>query len=218
MLRIALPLSGSLSKKIRELFILAGLKINQNHERDYRISIDDARISKVQVLRPQEIPRYVQDGLYDFGFTGKDQVIENDADVAILAEMNISRNGSRKVRIVLATNSENPVNSAEKIPMCSKIATEYHNMVRKYFGRLGRSDICIIHSQGATEAKIPDIAEYVVEVVDSGETLMINDLKIIGTIMESATVMIGNKESWNKPSKRKIMEEIRKQLLSAISK
>lgn len=218
MLRIALPLSGSLSKKVKELFSLAGLKIDQNHERDYRVSINDARISKVQVLRPQEIPRYVQDGLYDFGFTGKDQVIENDADVAILAEMNISRNGSRKVRIVLATNFDNPVNSTENIPMCSRIATEYPNMVRKYFDRLGRNDIRIIHSQGATEAKIPDIAEYVVEVVDSGETLMINDLKIIGTIMESATVMIGNKKSWNNPSKRKIMEEIRRQLLSAIPK
>jgi ATP phosphoribosyltransferase len=205
MITIALP-KGSLEEQTLQLFKEADLGVRRT-DRDYSPSIDDERIAKVKILRPQEIPRYVEMGYFDMGISGHDWVHESGAQVKELAKLNYSKTGQGNVKIVIAVHRDMPIAKVEEIPPESRVTTEYPEMTKEFFGRLG-IPVKLFYSYGASEAKVPDLMDVVVDLTETGTTLRKNGLKIIGQIMESYTVIIANKGSFEDPVKKKEMEEI----------
>ncbi len=213
MLHIALP-KGSLEEQTSLLFRDADLEVRRT-ERDYNPVIQDARISKVKILRPQEIPRFVEMGYFDLGITGLDWVKETGARVREVARLNYSKTGEGTVRIVVAVHRDEPIDDARDIRPGSRVTTEYPELTREYFGRLG-IPVQVFPSYGASEAKVPDLMDVVVDLTETGSTLRRNGLKVIGQIMESYTVIIANRESFEDPEKRRAIEEITTLLLGVI--
>lgn len=213
MITIALP-KGSLEEQTLQLFKEADLGVRRT-DRDYNPSIDDERIAKVKILRPQEIPTYVEMGYFDMGISGHDWVHESGAQVKELAKLNYSKTGQGNVKIVIAVHRDMPITKVEEIPPDSRVTTEYPEMTREFFGRLG-IPVKLFHSYGASEAKVPDLMDVVVDLTETGTTLRKNGLKIIGQIMESYTVIIANKGSFEDHLKKKEMEEIVTLLMGVI--
>ena len=213
MLRIALP-KGSLEEQTFLLFKQADLDIKRT-EREYNPRISDPRIEQVKILRPQEIPDYVADGYFDVGISGHDWVIESGADVVEIADLPYSKQGAGIVKIVIAVPDGQNIESAADIKPNSRVTTEYPNITRDYFEKLG-IPVEIYFSYGATEAKVPDLMDVVVDLTETGSTLRKNNLKIIDTMLESITKLIVNRNSWEDPVKRKEITEIRTLLLSVI--
>ncbi|MCW3140132.1 MAG: ATP phosphoribosyltransferase [Methanophagales archaeon] len=212
MISIAIP-KGSLEAQTLQLFKQADLEIKVT-SREYNPQIDDPRIEKVKILRPQEIPEYVEKGYFDIGITGKDWIAERGADVVEIADLSYSKTAEKngKVRIVLAVQADSDIRAAEDIKPNSRISTEYPNLTKAFFDELG-IPVQIFFSYGATEAK--DMMDAIVELTETGETLRKNNWRIIHTIFESSTKLIANKDSWREPGKRREMEEI-KTLLSGV--
>ncbi|MGC9443323.1 MAG: ATP phosphoribosyltransferase [Candidatus Methanospirareceae archaeon] len=212
MISIAIP-KGSLEAQTMLLFKQAGLEVKVT-SREYNPTINDPRIEKVKILRPQEIPEYVEKGYFDLGITGKDWIAERDADVVEIADMRYSKMAEKEstVNIVLAVQADSAILGAKEMKPQSKISTEYPNITRKFFERLG-IPVQIFFSYGATEAK--DMMDGIVELTETGETLRKNNWRIITTLLESSTKLIANKDSWTDASKRRAMEEIRT-LLSGV--
>ncbi len=213
MITLALP-KGSLEEQTLLLFREADLEVKRT-ERDYNPVIGDARISKVKILRPQEIPRFVEMGYFDLGISGLDWVRETGARVREVARLNYSKTGEGTVRIVVAVHRDEPIDDAREIRPGSRVTTEYPELTREYFGRLG-IPVRIFPSYGASEAKVPDLMDVVVDLTETGSTLRRNGLKIIGQIMESHTVIIANRESFEDAGKRRAIEEIVTLLLGVI--
>ncbi|MEA3282871.1 MAG: ATP phosphoribosyltransferase [Euryarchaeota archaeon] len=213
MLSIAIP-KGSLEEQTFLLFKQADLEIKRT-EREYNPKINDPRIGKVKILRPQEIAGYVAEGYFDVGITGHDWVIESGADVIEIAEMPYSKQGAGIVKIVIAVPDGQKIKDASDIKPHSRVTTEYPNITRSYFESLG-IPVMIHFSYGATEAKVPDLMDVVVDVTETGSTLRKNNLKIIDVMLESTTKLVANKDSWNNSTKRKAIEEIRTLLLAVI--
>ncbi|HVP95225.1 MAG TPA: ATP phosphoribosyltransferase [Methanoregulaceae archaeon] len=213
MITIALP-KGSLEEQTLQLFKEADLGVRRT-DRDYSPSIDDERIAKVKILRPQEIPTYVEMGYFDMGISGHDWVHESGARVKELAKLNYSKTGQGNVKIVIAVHRDMPITNVGEIPPDSRVTTEYPEMTKEFFGKLG-IPVRLFHSYGASEAKVPDLMDVVVDLTETGTTLRKNGLKIIGQIMESYTVIIANKESFEDPVKKKEMEEIVTLLMGVI--
>jgi len=213
MISIAIP-KGSLEEQTLILFKQADLGIRKT-DREYNPIIDDPRIGKVKVLRPQEIPKYVEEGYFDLGISGKDWITETESDVVEVADMPYSKQGSGNVKIVIAVPRDEGINSVEEVKPNSRVTTEYPNMTKKFFEDLG-IPVEIFFSYGATEAKVPDLMDVVVDLTETGSTLRKNGLKIIGKITESSTKLIANKDSWNDDEKRKEIEEIKTLLLGVI--
>lgn len=213
MLRIALP-KGSLEEQTFLLFKQADLPIKRT-EREYNPKINDPRIGKVKILRPQEIPGYVADGYFDVGISGHDWVIESNADVVEIADLPYSKQGAGIVKIVIAVPDDQEIESASEIAPHSRVTTEYPNITRDYFEKL-EIPVELHFSYGATEAKVPDLMDVVVDVTETGSTLRKNNLKIIDVMLESVTKLVVNSDSWNDPVKRKEITEIRTLLLSVI--
>jgi ATP phosphoribosyltransferase len=214
-LRLAIP-NGSLEEGTFKLFQEAGLPIQRGGKRDYNSKIDDPRICETLILRPKEIAEYVNEGEFDFGITGFDWVTETGAMITEIADLQFSRGGFRKVKIVLATNNDNPVEDPKDIRGDARIATEYPQITKRYFRKLDKGKVKIRTSSGATEIKVPRLAEYLVDVTETGTTLQANGKKIIAVIMESSTKLIANQNSWKNPEKRKSMQEIADVLLGVI--
>lgn len=213
MLKIAIP-KGSLEEKTLELFKDADLTILKE-SRNYFGKVEDPRISQVRFLRPQEIPVYVAEGYFDLGISGYDCIVETEADVHILADLPFSRATSRPVKLVVAVPEDSNINKPEDIPDGSRVTTEFPNITRKYFERIGKS-VKVYYSHGATEAKVPDIMDVVVDLTETGETLRRNRLKIVDIILESTTKLFANKDSLKDSSKKKAIEEIKTLLLGVI--
>ena len=213
MLRLALP-KGSLEEQTLQLFKTADLEVKREF-RGYNPVIDDPRIEQVKILRPQEIPKYIEEGYFDLGIGGEDWVLESEADVHLVTSLPYSKVSTSPVKMVLAVFEESEVDSPEKILPNSRVSTEFPNLTRKYFERLG-IPVKVFYSYGATEAKIPELMDVVVDLTETGQTLRKNRLKIIGTILESTTQLIANKDSWNNPEKRKAIEELKTLLLGVI--
>jgi ATP phosphoribosyltransferase len=213
MITIALP-KGSLEEQTLQLFKEADLGVRRT-DRDYSPSIDDERIAKVKILRPQEIPTYVEMGYFDMGISGHDWVHESGAQVKELAKLNYSKTGQGNVKIVIAVHGDMPITKVGEIPPGSRVTTEYPEMTREFFGRLG-IPVKLFYSYGASEAKVPDLMDVVVDLTETGTTLRKNGLKIIGQIMESYTVIIANKGSFEDPVRKKEMEEIVTLLMGVI--
>jgi ATP phosphoribosyltransferase len=214
MLRLVLP-KGSLERQTLQLFEDADLTVNRASDVDYRAGIDDPRVLDVRILRPQEIPRYVADGLFDLGIAGRDWIEERNADVVTLTELHYSKTTDRPVQIVLAVAADSPATSVRDLPSGLVVHTEYVELTRRYFAKHG-IDADVHLSYGATEAKVPDIADAVVELTETGRALRAAGLKVLDTIMVSHTELFANPQAYQDPEKRKAMEQLQSLLSGAL--
>jgi ATP phosphoribosyltransferase len=206
MLRLVLP-KGSLERATLELFEAADLTVQRSSAVDYRGSVDDPRVVDVRILRPQEIPRYVAEGVFDLGITGRDWIEETGAEVVTLGELHYSKATARPVKIVLAVQDESPVEEAAQLPRGVRVSTEYPELTRRYFEKLG-IDADVRLSYGATEAKVPDIVDVVVELTETGRALRTAGLRIIDTLLVSFTELIANPTAHNDAGKRHAMGQL----------
>jgi ATP phosphoribosyltransferase len=213
-LRLVLP-KGSLERATLQLFEDADLAVARGSDVDYRGAIDDPRVLDVTVLRPQEIPRYVAEGLFDVGITGRDWVEETGAEVVTLTQLHYSKATARPIRMVLAVAEDSPAASVVDLKPGVRVHTEYPGLTERFFSAAG-VDAEITLSYGATEAKIPEIADAVVEITETGRALRAAGLKIIDTILVSYTELVANPEAHANPEKRKAMEQIQTLLTGAL--
>ena len=198
---------GSLERATLELFEAADLQVIRSSSVDYQATVDDPRIDSVRILRPQEIPTYVSEGLFDIGITGRDWVEETGSVVESLGELKYSKNTTRPIRMVVAVAGDSPAESVADLADGVRVQTEYPESTRRFFTRHG-VDADIRLSYGATEAKIPDIADCVVEITETGRALRAAGLKVIDTILTSYTEVIANPVSFGDPDKRKAMDQV----------
>ncbi len=214
MLRLVLP-KGSLERATMQLFEDADLAVTRGSDVDYRGSIDDPRVDEVRILRPQEIPRYVADGMFDVGITGRDWIEERNADVVTLSELHYSKATARPIRVVLAVAADSPAQSVTDLPSGLVVHTEYPELTARYFEQHGvEADVQL--SYGATEAKVPDIADAVVEITETGRALRAAGLRILDTILVSYTELIASPAAHADPEKRKAMEQLQSLLTGAL--
>ncbi|HLH73338.1 MAG TPA: ATP phosphoribosyltransferase [Chloroflexota bacterium] len=206
MIDLVLP-KGSLEAGTLKLFEEADLPVRRSSDRDYTASIPDPRIGKVKILRPQEIAQAVQHGYFDLGITGHDWVIEPNSDVHEVMDLGFNRSGAPIARVVLAVPFDSPIERPEDVPPGSRISTEYPNLTHRFFERLN-IPVCVSLSYGATEAKIPELADAIVDLTETGSSLRRAGFKIVGTLAETSTRLIANKQSWADPEKRQEIEEI----------
>ena len=214
MLRLVLP-KGSLERATLQLFDDADLSVVRSSEVDYRATIDDPRVIDVRILRPQEIPRYVASGLFDVGITGRDWIEETGAEVTTLAELHYSKATARPIKMVLAVAGNTPWKTVEDLPVGVRVHTEYPELTRRFLEKHGvNADISL--SYGATEAKIPEIADAVVEITETGRALRAAGLTILDTILVSYTELIANPLAFADPQKRRAMEQLQTLLAGAL--
>jgi ATP phosphoribosyltransferase len=209
MLRLVLP-KGSLERATMQLFEDADLAVTRASDVAYRASIDDPRIDDVRILRPQEIPAYVAEGLFDLGITGRDCIEERGSDVVSLGELTYSKATNKPARVVLAVASDSPVTSLAELaaqPGPLRISSEYPELTRKVLAGHG-IEAEISFSYGATEAKVPEIADAVVDMTETGSALRAAGLRIIETLLVSHTEFIANPTAAADPVKRHAMEQI----------
>ena len=210
MLKLVLP-KGSLENSTLELFDGADLAVQRSSSVDYRATIDDPRIDDVRILRPQEIPGYVADGLFDLGITGRDWIEETSSDVVSLGELQYSKATAQPVRIVVAVARDSRVESVEDLSSGVRVSSEYPELTRRFFAERG-VDADIRLSYGATEAKVPDIVDVVVDITETGRALRAAGLREIDTILVSFTELVANPEAYTDPVKRHAMEQLNRLL------
>ena len=206
MLKLVLP-KGSLERATLELFEAADLPVQRSSDVAYKASVADPRISDVRILRPQEIPGYVADGLFDIGITGRDWIAETDSDVVSLGELQYSKATSLPIRVVLAVADDSPYQNSADLPQGVRVSTEYPELTRRFFEAAG-IEAQIALSYGATEAKVPDIVDAVVEITETGRALRAAGLRIIDTLLTSYTELIANPAAAADPDKRHAMNQI----------
>jgi ATP phosphoribosyltransferase len=205
-LSLVLP-KGSLESQVLDLFDAADLTVIRGGDRDYHARIDDPRIDRVRFLRPQEIPTYVEQGIFDVGISGRDWVTETDADVVSLGAIGGGRAGETAVRVVLAVPRESSWGSIADLPQGVRISTELPSLTRRFFAERGVS-AQVFTSHGATEAKIPDIVDAIVDLTETGSSLRNAGLKIIETLLTSRTELLANRAAAVDPAKRAAMDDI----------
>ena len=206
MLKLVLP-KGSLERATLELFEAADLPVQRSSNVAYKASVADPRISDVRILRPQEIPIYVADGLFDFGITGRDWVEETGSQVVSLGELQYSKATSLPIRVVLAVADGAPYQGVADLPQGVRVSTEYPELTRRFFSDAG-IEAQISLSYGATEAKVPDIVDAVVEITETGRALRAAGLRIIDTLLTSYTELIANPAAAADGRKRHAMGQI----------
>jgi ATP phosphoribosyltransferase len=214
MLRLVLP-KGSLERATLELFESADLSVMRNSSIDYKATIDDPRISEVRILRPQEIPIYVAEGLFDIGITGRDWVEETASDVVSLGELKYSKATALPIRVVVAVAGDSPAQTVADLPNGIRVSTEYPELTRRYFAEKG-IEAQIQLSYGASEAKIPDIADCIVDITETGRALRAAGLRIIDTMLTSYTEVIVNAQAYADPVKRHAMQQIMTLLMGTL--
>ena len=202
-LKLGIP-KGSLQDSTIELFAKAGWRVSVN-SRSYYPGIDDPEI-ECMMVRAQEMARYVENGALDAGLTGKDWIQETGADVEEVAELVYSKTGLGRVRWVLAVAEDSSIQTVRELEG-KVIATEAVKMTEKYLARNGVK-ARVEFSWGATEVKVPQLADAIVEVTETGSSLRANHLRIVDTLLESATCFIANRAAWQDPSKREKIENI----------
>ena len=208
-LNIVLP-KGSLERATLDLFASADLTVHRSSDVDYRATIDDPRIDEVRILRPQEIPVYVAEGRFDLGITGRDWIEERGVTVESIGELGYSKATSNPIRVVLAVAGSSPFESIDDLaghagPL--RVSTEYPELTRRALAERG-IDAEVSLSYGATEAKVPDIADCVVEITETGRALRAAGLKVIHTLLISRTEVVANPASFADPEKRHAMGQI----------
>lgn len=206
MLRLVLP-KGSLEAQTLKLFEEADLAVVRSSEVDYKATIHDPRVIDVRILRPQEIPLYLAEGMFDLGITGRDWIEEQGADVVSLGELRYSKVSSRPANIVLAVAEDSAVESVTDLKDGVRVSSEYPGLTKRFFERHGIGAEVTL-SYGATEAKIPDIADAVVDLTETGRALRQARLRIIDTILSSYTELVANKAAYEDPTKRHAMHQL----------
>jgi len=211
-LRIGLP-AGSLQEAALALFRKAGYNVTL-HSRSYNLSVDDPEMECI-LVRAQEIPRYVEDGVMDAGLTGYDWVQENGADVVEVADLVFAKETRGPVRWVLAVPLDSPIKKVEHLEG-KRIATELVNVTSDFLRRAGVK-AHVEFSWGATEAKPPVLADAIVELTETGSSLAANNLRAVETVLESTPRFIASKEAWADPWRRKKIEDITLMLRGAMA-
>src|SRR4051812_13523691 len=166
-------------------------------------------------LRPQEIPRYVEQGLFDLGITGRDWITETDSEIESVCELQYSKATANPVRVILAVPNEHPAQSGKELPDGVRVSTEYPQLTRRFFAEAGVNAV-IVPSYGATEAKVPDIVDAIVDVTETGSSLRAHGLKILETLLTSRTELVANPTSYADAEKRAAMEDVALLLQGAI--
>ena len=206
MLRLVLP-KGSLEKATLDVFDASDLHVRRSSDVEYKATIDDPRVMDVQILRPQEIPTYVAEGLYDLGICGRDCIEEANVDVVSLGELQYSKRTGDPFRIVLAVAQDSPWKRVEDLPDGVRVSTEFVGMTTRFLEARGVK-AKVRFSYGATEAKIPDVADVVVDGTETGRALRAANLRILDTLVESYTELIANPVAYEDPTKRHAMTQI----------
>ena len=213
MLKLVLP-KGSLERATLALFEAADLPVKRGSERDYHGAIDDPRVERVSLLRPQEIPRYVEEGFFDLGITGRDWIEETGSKVVSLAELPYSKQTSNPVRVVLAVHRDLGATRPEDLQPGLRVSTEFPNLTRRFFAELGLP-ARIFPSYGATEAKVPEIVDAVVDLTETGSTLRSHGMVVIATLLTSFTEVVANPSSAADPERRQAMDDLLTLLVGA---
>lgn len=196
---------GSLQESTIKLFRQSGWKISLS-DRNYFPEINDPEIS-CSICRAQEMSRYVENGTFDAGLTGRDWIMENESDIHVVADLVYSKVSQRPARWVLAVPLDSPVGDLKDLAG-KKIATELVNFTRRYFAAEG-IPVKVEFSWGATEAKvIAGLCDAIVEVTETGATMRANGLRIVKELMQSNTQLIANRTAWEDPWKREKIETI----------
>ncbi len=202
-LKLAIP-KGSLQEATVDLFGKAGFRITMSR-RSYFPDVDDDGL-KLRLLRPQDIPRYVAKGAVDAGITGKDWVRENGADLQIAAELNYAKRTLRPIKWVLAVPDDSAIKSVKDLQGKS-VSTELVRVTNEYLRGNG-VQANVEFSYGATEVKVPDLVDAIVELTETGTSLRAHNLRVIATVMETVTVLAVNNDSWKEPAKRERIESL----------
>ena len=202
-LRLGLP-KGSLQEATFQLFKRAGFNITVR-SRSYFPAIDDPEL-EVVLMRAQEIPRYVNEGVLDAGLSGYDWIMENEADVVEVADLVYSKQTNNPIRLVLAVADQSGINSVRDLEG-KRIATELVNVTKNYLARNGVNAL-VEFSYGATEVKVPDLVDAIADITETGSSLKANNLRIIATILESTTKLHSNRLSWEDPWKREKLQNL----------
>lgn len=204
---------GSLEDSTIKLFAKAGFKITKS-SRSYKPSFDDSELDG-RFVRAQEMSRYVEHGFFDCGLTGYDWVVENGSDVVEVCDLIYSRASNRKSRWILAVPEASDIKTAEDL-QGKRIATEVVNLTEKFLKEKG-VEAEIEFSWGATEVKVPDLVDAIVDLTETGNSLRANNLRIVDTLLYTNTKFIANKEAWENPEKRKKIENIAMLLQAALA-
>lgn len=189
-LKLGIP-KGSLQEATMKLFENAGFKIVLQG-RSYKPIIDDEEIECL-LIKAQEIPRYVEEEIIDVGLTGKDWITETEADVEEVEDLIYSKQRFKKVKLVLAVAEDSNIKNVKDLEG-KRIATEFVNITKKYLDK-NNVNAKVEFSWGATEVKVPELVDAIVDLTETGSSLKENKLKIIDTILESSTKLIANKKS-----------------------
>lgn len=208
---IGLP-KGSLEESTKSLFARAGWRIATS-SRSYKPSINDPELDG-RFIRAQEIARYVEHGFFDCGLTGFDWVQENNADVVEVCDLIYSKASVQKSKWVLCVPEASPIQKPEDLEG-KRIATELVGTTKRWFAERNVK-VEVEFSWGATEIKVPDLADAIVDITETGNSIRANKLRIIATLMETNTKLIANKASWENPAKRKKIETIAMMLTGAL--
>lgn len=208
---LGLP-KGSLQDSTIKLFGKAGFNISVS-SRSYRPSIDDEKLDG-RFVRAQEVSRYVEHGYFDCGLTGQDWVKENDSDVVEVCSLVYSRASNNPSKWVIAVPEASTVQTVKDLEG-KRIATEVVNITRQFLKENG-VNAEVEFSWGATEVKVPDLVDAIVDLTETGNSIRANNLRIVDTLLNTNTVLIANKVSWENPAKRKKIENIALLLTSAL--
>ncbi|MEW6457735.1 MAG: ATP phosphoribosyltransferase [Bacillota bacterium] len=196
-LRLGLP-KGSLQEKTFQLFKKAGYDLQVN-SRSYYPAVNDPDL-EILLMRAQEIPRYVHEGVLDAGLSGLDWIMENEADVVEVADLIYSKRSQRPVRLVLAVANDSDIREVRDL-QGKRIATELVNVTRRYLAAQGVEAV-VEYSYGATEVKVPNLVDAIADLTETGSSLRANNLRILAVILESNTKLHANRAAWADPWKR----------------
>lgn len=202
-LKLGLPI-GSLEKATLEMMARAGFNV-WGRERSHYPAIDDPEI-ETRLIRPQDMPRFVERGVIDAGITGLDWVAENGSDVRVVTDLLYAKQRLSPVRWVVAVPEDSALQSIADLKG-KTIATELVNVTRAFLAERG-VQAAVEFSHGATESKAPDIVDAIVDVTETGSSLRANGLRIIAEVIQSVTQLIANRKSWQEPWKREKLESL----------
>lgn len=212
LLMLGLP-KGSLEDATLSLFAKAGFRITKS-SRSYKPSIDDAELDG-RFVRAQEMSRYVEHGFFDCGLTGYDWVVENGSDVVEVCDLIYSRASNVISKWVLVVPEDSPVRSVKDL-QGRRIATEVVNITRNYLEKHG-VQAEVEFSWGATEVKVPDLVDAIVDLTETGNSIRANKLRIVDVLLETNTKLIANRQAWEDPAKRRKIESIALLLQAALA-
>lgn len=202
-LRLGLP-KGSLQEATFNLFKQAGFDLTVR-SRSYFPAVNDPKL-EVVLMRAQEIPRYVDEGVLDAGLSGLDWIMENEADVVEVADLIYAKSTSNPIKLVIAVANNSDIASVRDLEG-KRIATELVKVTQKYLDSCGVK-ANVEYSYGATEVKVPHLVDAIADITETGSSIKANNLRVIATILESTTKLHANKESWNDPWKREKLQNL----------